>query len=179
MRRPLSLVLALCALLLPPQSSRAQVLRLDLSEMLERVDDVVAGEIVAQELLAHPDPSGEGTLWFTRITVDGRSLIDGREIVVDLHILGGMDAQGEGVWNSEAPMPEEVLPGGRVVVFYKWLDDMCAGLPGNFLYTMHGGLYRTVTGPAGPVVLGRGEGYPVRHNLRLDDLDQAVRTLTR
>lgn len=179
MRRLLSLGLCLFALALPADRGHAQIQSFDLAAMLARTDHVVAGEIVEHEVLSFPDPSGEGVNWFTRLTIDGRSLIDGRELSVDVHFLGGMTESGEGVWNSEAPLAEDVEQGGRVVAFYKWLDDMGGGVPGNFLYAMHGGLFRTVSGPQGPVVLGRGQGYAVRENLLLDDLDEAVRTLSR
>ena len=42
------------------------------------------------------------------------------------------------------------------------------------LYASHGGVYRTVDGPQGVVVLGRGEGYAVKNNTRLDHLEVAI-----
>jgi hypothetical protein len=39
----------------------------------------------------------------------------------------------------------------------------------------HGGLYRTVDGLSDSVVLGRGAGYAIERNVKLTDLDKAVR----
>jgi hypothetical protein len=64
-----------------------------------------------------------------------------------------------------------------VVAFYRWTDDMGGGVPANALVAAHGGLYRTVEGPRGAAVLGRGEGYAVRSNRYLTDLESTVRRL--
>ena len=47
------------------------------------------------------------------------------------------------------------------------------------MYAGHGGVYRTVKGRKGTVVLGRGEGYAVNKNITLTDLDAEVSRLTR
>ena len=54
---------------------------------------------------------------------------------------------------------------------------MGGGVWANGLYASHGGLYRTVQGPSGPVVLGRGTGYAIARNVKLADLSTAVRTI--
>ena len=96
-----------------------------------------------------------------------------------LQVPGGFLDETNGVWNSEAPRDDEVEIGQRVVVFYKWLDDMGGGVSGNALYAMHGGLFRTAVGPKGRVVLGRGQGYAIRQNATLDDVDSAVSSIRR
>jgi hypothetical protein len=47
----------------------------------------------------------------------------------------------------------------------------------NALVAAHGGLYRTVDGPQGPAVLGRGEGYAIAPTVRVEQLESAVRLL--
>jgi len=68
-----------------------------------------------------------------------------------------------------------VQVGRRVVAFYRWADDMGGGFAANALVAAHGGIYRTVDGPLGAAVLGRGEGYAISANRRVADLESAVR----
>jgi len=67
--------------------------------------------------------------------------------------------------------------GNRVVAFYRWSDQLGGGLSGNALMAAHGGLFRTVDGPHGTAVLGRGQGYAVSANVRLGDLESALGAL--
>ena len=81
------------------------------------------------------------------------------------------------MFNSEAPAADDVKLGKRVVAFYRWADDIGGGVPANALVAAHGGLYRTVEGPRGPAVLGRGEGYAISSNRYVSQLESAVRLL--
>ena len=51
------------------------------------------------------------------------------------------------------------------------------GVGANRLYASHGSFYRTVEGPQGLVVLGRGEGYAVNKNIQLSSLRSATRSI--
>ena len=165
-------MLALLAPLAP-----TQIERLDLEAMVSKTDNAVFGQIVERRVFSFDHPTAGPNLTFTALTVKGRSLADGRATTVEVIHAGGVDENGKGVWNSEAPRPEVTARGKNVVVFYKWIDNMGGDLAGNALYASHGGVYRTVEGPKGTVVLGRGEGYAVKNNQRLTSLESAVRTL--
>ena len=119
---------------------------------------------------------GEG-LYFTTITIQGKTLGDARPLTVDVTFHGGFVSETEGVFNSEAPSKDDVKVGRNVVAFYRWADDMGGGVAANALVAAHGGIYRVVEGARGSAVLGRGEGYAVARNTRVEQLESAVRTL--
>lgn len=158
------------------QEALAQIEHLDLQRMMRRCDDVVHGRIVARQTFFVDEPGGPG-LFFTTLTLEGFSLKDGVRIQVDVNLPGGFIDKQTGVHNSEAPGADDTALGSPVVVFYKWLDDMGGGVGGNVVYAAKGGLYRTVEGPIGPIALGRGEGFAVTNNTRVDLLKSAVRRL--
>jgi hypothetical protein len=54
---------------------------------------------------------------------------------------------------------------------------MGGDLAANALYAGHGGIYRTVKGRKGTIVLGRGEGYAIDKNTMLSDLDDEISSL--
>ncbi|MFT7669301.1 MAG: hypothetical protein ACI8X5_002001, partial [Planctomycetota bacterium] len=83
------------------------------------------------------------------------------------------------VWNSEAPSMDDIKIGNSVVVFHKWSDNMGGDLAGHSLFAAHGGLYRTVDGPSGKVVLGRGEGYAVSTNIKVEKLDSRITAIAK
>ena len=72
---------------------------------------------------------------------------------------------------------DDVKVGKNVVAFYAWIDDFGGGVPTNALVAAHGGLYRTVDGPRGAAVLGRGQGFAIEANMRLAQLEAAVRQI--
>ena len=158
-------------------TAQAQIERLTLDQMVARTDDAVFGEIVAKEVIRIDHPIDGPELYYTHLTLSGRSLATGEELSVVVTYAGGFIDDEHGVWNSEAPSEEETRLGTEVVAFYQWTDNMGGDLGANALYASHGGLYRTVNGRKGRVVLGRGEGYAVRNNERLIDLDARVSTL--
>jgi hypothetical protein len=157
----------------------AQIERLTLNRMVEVTDDAVYAEIVGKRVFRIDHPVDGPELYFTTLTLKGRSLQDSRDYTTEVTYPGGFISETEGVWNSEAPSEDDVKLGNRVVVFYGWLDNMGGDVSGNRLWASHGGLFRTVDGPEGPVVLGRGEGYAISANRKLTDLDTAVTTLAR
>jgi len=150
----------------------AKIKAYTLPEILTVADNVVYGEIVASNVYKTVDPEGHDD-YFTTLTVVGKTLSDGTTASVDVTFAGGFLNDEEGVWNSEAPMADDVKVGNRIVAFYDWSDLISQ----NGLIAAHGGLYRTVTGGNGPVVLGRGDGYAIRSNVSVQDLEDSVRRL--
>lgn len=158
----------------------AQIERLDLPKMVHKADGAVFGTIVDREVIRIDHPVDGPELYFTHLTIEGRSLITGDlETVVVTYYGGFIDAE-HGVYCSEAPSDDDVQLGNQVVAFYAWTDNMGGDLAANALYASHGGLFRTAKSPSGAtIVLGRGEGYAVSANIPLDELDQEIRRLAR
>lgn len=151
----------------------AQIKELSLTEIVTESDEAVFGEITRAHVFRVDDPLDGPELFYTTLTIQGVSLVDGAEITLDVTYHGGFVSPTEGVYNSEAPAADDVKLGNQVVAFSKW-SDMGAGVWANGLYAAHGGLYRTVEGPGGTMVLGRGQGYAIPKNLKLSDLSTAV-----
>ena len=158
-------------------ASLAQIKSFTLDEMIRTADQAVYGQIIGSRVFRVDSPSDGAELYYTEITLMGRTLADGQPTTVALTFRGGFLNANEGVYNSEAPAADDVAVGKRVVAFYRWADDMGGGVPANALVAAHGGLYRTVEGPQGPAVLGRGAGYAVPTNRYLSQLESAVRLL--
>jgi hypothetical protein len=156
--------------------ARASIERVDLRKMLQRTDGAVFAEIVGREVFFAPEPDGPG-LFFTRLTLAGRTLRDGYAIRVDVLHVGGVLDELHGAWSSEAPSADDTALGTRVIAFYSWVDDLGGGVAGNALFGSQGGLFRTLEGPLGPTVLGRGAGFAVAHNVSIAALTRAVETL--
>jgi hypothetical protein len=155
----------------------AQIKSFTLEEMVQTADQAVYGQIIASRVFRADSPVDGAEHFFTTITVQGRTLGDSQPTTVDVTFRGGFVSPTEGVYNSEAPAADDVKVGKRVVAFYKWTDDMGAGVPANALVAAHGGLYRTVEGPRGAAVLGRGEGYAISSNRYVEQLETSVRSL--
>lgn len=166
---------ALTALALAAGASAlgAQVRALTLSEMVEVADQGVFGQILSKRVTRLDALDGR-TLYYTSMTIEGRQLADGTPVRVEVAFPGGFINEEEGYWHSESPGADETRVGSEIIAFYKWTPGMGGALEANWLYANHGGLFRTVQGPSGHVVLGRGDGYAVAKNVRLTDLDQAV-----
>ena len=171
---------ALCSALVLGASSAvatAQIKSFSLEEMVQAADQAIYGQIIGSHAWRVDSPvDGEG-LYFTTITIQGRTLADGHAITVDVTFRGGFLSPTDGVFNSEAPAADDVKIGRKVVAFYRWSDDIGGGVGANMLMAAHGGLYRTVEGPRGPAVLGRGEGYAITTNRRVSQLESAVKLL--
>jgi hypothetical protein len=152
----------------------AQIERLNLDQMVAKTDDALIGKITKSEVIRIDHPVDGPELYYTHLTVEGRSLETGQEKTVVVTFPGGFIDDEHGVWNSEAPSADDIKIGNRVVSFYKWSDNMGGDLAGNALYASHGGLFRTVEGRKGTVVLGRGDGYAIPHNTQLSTLDAQI-----
>jgi hypothetical protein len=171
--------LGLCSLLVTGLglAPRAQIKALTLDEMVLTADQAVSGQIVSSRVFRVDSKQAGSELYYTTLTIQGAGLYDSRPLSVDVTFRGGFINATEGVFNSEAPAADDVKVGRHVVAFYRWSDDMGGSVPGNTLVAAHGGLYRVVEGPRGATVLGRGEGYAVRANLRVEQLRSGVRLL--
>ena len=171
--------LALTALFVAASAAvgAAQIERLTLGEMVAKTDNAVLAEITGRHVFVVDHPIDGPELYFTRLTLQGESLIDGKPITVDVVYPGGFVDDERGVHNSEAPSADDVKLGNTIVAFYKWSDNLGGDVRGNALYASHGGLFRTVDGPTGKVVLGRGEGYAVDSNKSVGALRASIQAV--
>ena len=169
--------LAIAAIFASPSSGPAQIKAYTLDEMVAESDGAIFGQIIGQRVFRVDHDVDGPELYFTTLTIEGTTLGDRAASTVDVTFAGGFINEEEGVFNSEAPIADDIKIGNRIVAFYAWQDDMGGEVAGNSLMAAHGGLYRTVTGPTRSVVLGRGDGYAVPFNIKVDDLDSAVRTI--
>ena len=154
----------------------AQILRLSLEEMVDTADSAILGTITNTEVFRVDDPIDGPELYFTTLTVEGRSLVDGPPATVQITFHGGFISETEGVYNSEAPAKDDILHGNEVVAFYQWQDNMGGSVAANALTAAHGGLYRVL---GGTFVLGRGEGYAIEHNIVAESLEASLGSLYR
>ena len=154
----------------------ASIERLNLRQMIGKADAGIVGEITAHEVIAVPlDRDGE-EMTFTRLMVKGHDLVSGKPVSVQFSYPGGVLPGRRGGYNSEAPSQDDVKVGNRVVAFYKWSDNMGGGYASNALYASHGGLFRTFKDKKDRVIVqGRGTGFAVSKNIRLQDLRSAAR----
>ncbi len=157
----------------------AQIERLDLARMLAKSDNSLIGTIVGKDVIRIDHPVDGPELYFTTLTVQGTSLKDGKALTVDITFPGGFIDNENGVYNSEAPSADDIKTGNRVVVFYKWSENMGGDLAANALYASHGGIYRTFDNRKDVVVQGRGEGYATSANVSLTQLKQDVQRLAK
>ena len=174
---PSRLVLAAGALLAACALGTAQIERLTLQQMVVKTDGAVAGEITKKEVIVIDHPVDGPELYYTHMTIAGRSLVDGEQTTVVVTFAGGFIDEEHGVWNSEAPSDEDTKLGNQVVAFWSHTTNMGGDLEANALHAAHGGLYRTVEGRKGKVVLGQGDGYAVDNNVALSALDTQITQL--
>ena len=169
-----SLVLALGA-----ANSSAQVKAMDLTEMVTVCDHAVYGQIVSKQVrrIDASEKTQGRDLYYTTLTIAGRSLEDGTAVQVDVSYPGGFVSEEEGYWHSESPGDDETKIGSHIVAFYKWMPAMGGAHTTNWLYANHGGIYQSVQGPKGALVLGRGPGYAVKKNLQVTDLEKSVQRI--
>ncbi len=178
MKKTLSVLLSGgAALAIAAVLGTAQIERLDLAQMVQKSDDGLIGTIVNRTVIRIDHPVDGPELYFTSLTIEGRSLSTNQPTVVDVWFGGGFINETEGVFNSEAPSMDDQRIGNQVVAFYAHEENMGGDLSGNGLVAWHGGLYRTFESRQGTIVQGRGNGYAVPTNVRLVDLDAQVKAL--
>lgn len=173
-----SVLLALAVSALAVLGTQAEIESLTLGSMLQKSDDTLLAEIVASEVIRIDHPVAGPELYYTHLTLEGHSLRSNQNERIVVTFAGGFINEDEGAWNSNAPSPDDVKIGNRVVAFYKHVENMGGDLEANALYAAHGGLFRTVDTPKGVVVMGRGTGYAIDTNVRLDELSKRIHTLS-
>jgi len=169
--------LSAAALVTAASVATAQIERLDLRQMVTKADDAVFGTITNKHVIRIEHSVDGPDLYYTILTIEGRSLRDDRNLTVDVAFNGGFIDNIHGVRNSEAPSDDDVQVGNRVVAFYKWVDNLGGGISTNTLYASHGGLYRTIEARKGTIVLGRGETYAIPSNVELPALRTQIRAI--
>lgn len=157
----------------------AQILRLDLSQMIARTTDTVRGKIAARHVIRIDHPVDGPELYFTTLTIEGRSLETGKPLTVDVSFAGGFVDEEHGSFNSEAPSADDTRVGNDVVCFFQKNANLGGGFACNEILTWHGGLYRTFERKGDTIVQGRGEGYAVPANVRLEELTKQIATLAK
>ena len=173
--------LSAAALVVAAGWSTAQIERLDLPSMVAKTDNCVYGTIVKSEVIRIDHKVDGPELYYTLLTIEGRSLQSNEEgtqnLTTTVIFPGGFVSKTEGVRNSEAPASDEIKVGNKVVAFYKYSPNMGGDLAGNALYASHGGLYTTFERNGKSFVQGRGDGYAIPTNQRLDDLSPQIASL--
>ncbi len=160
------------------QMLNAQIERLDLNQMVSRSDDAIVGKITARNVIRIDHVTDGPELYFSSLSIDGRSLETNAPRTVDVWFGGGFINDKDGVFNSEAPTMDDQKIGNEVVAFFKFEENMGGDLSGNALMTWHGGLYRMFESRGATFVQGRGDGYAIPTNLRLDALDAQVKAIS-
>jgi hypothetical protein len=167
----------------PARADRATLFRM----LTELKASAVHGEITGSDVVRLGDSLDGPEMYFTTLTIEGRSVGSGTPLTVEITFLGGLFDGNQGVYNLSAPAADDVRVGNRVVAFY---TGSCTGSgtgPGsaegnaggniatNALAGVPGSVCRTAEGPRGTVVLGRGKGSVISRNMAIDALDAAVR----
>ena len=174
MKRFILPLLGAAAIVAAGVTSQAQIERLDLPQMVQKTDDALFAEIISKEVIRIDHPTDGAELYFTHMTLEGTSLVTGETETVTVTFNGGFIDDSNGVWNSEAPSADDTKIGNKIVAFYKAIDNAGGDLACNYLYAGHGGLFRTVDSPKGTVIMGRGEGYAIQSNTRMEDMITAI-----
>lgn len=157
----------------------AQILRLDLKQMVEQTDGAVYGTIESSETIRIDHPIDGPELYYTTLTIAGINVRTGAPTTVNVSYSGGFINETEGVYNSEAPEADVVKVGAEVLAFHKWTDNMGGDFASNAIYAAHGGIYPTFKDTQGNVIVqGRGDGYAIRSNIHLSNLQNNVREFT-
>jgi len=158
----------------------ASIERLDLAAMMGKADNAVIGTITQRETIRIDHPVDGPELYYTSLTIEGRSLKDDQNVTVVVWFGGGFVDPRHGVHNSEAPSDDDQRIGNQVVAFYHWEENMGGDHAGNALVAWHGGLYRTFASRNGKtIVQGRGDGYAIPTNVELGVLASEVKALVK
>ena len=149
----------------------AAVKAFSLQEMAKTAEGCVAGRITAREgfLLQTKEL---GTLYMTRLTIQGRDLFTGAPATVEVCYFGGT-VKGVTIRCSTQPPDRETAPGTRVVAFHRF--EKTFGI--RMLVAQFGGIYRIERGAKGDVVLGKGAGMAVARNMLLSELEAALKAV--
>ncbi len=158
----------------------ASIRRLDLASMMQLSDNAVLGTITQRETIRIDHPVDGPELYYTSLTIEGRSLKDDQNVTVVVWFGGGFVDPQHGVHNSEAPSDDDQKIGNKIVAFYHWEENMGGDHAGNALVAWHGGLYRTFASRNGKtIVQGRGDGYAIPTNVEAGDLTAQVKAFVK
>ena len=146
----------------------ASIKAMDLEETLEIHSDVLHGTIVSKDTLVLDHPEAGSV--YTRLTIEGTSVITGEELTTTAVFMGSHDPKDR-FNHSEMPELKDVRLGNEVVVF-TFADERLEGR--NLIYNL-GGVFRVERGFGEPVVIGKGEGFAFEANARLDEVTRSVR----
>ncbi len=171
---PSSVLIGAASVALVGALGMAQIVRLDLNQMVAQTDGAIYGTIVEKEVIRIDHPIDGPELYYTTLFIEGRLLGSTQTTTVGVTFAGGFIDDVQGVWNSEAPTADETRLGNRVLAFYKWSDNMGGDLAANALYAAHGGLYTTLQAGGETIVQGRGDGYAIRQNATIINLEERV-----
>jgi hypothetical protein len=171
---PLALLAVAAALVGVSALGKAMIERLDLAQMVAKTDNAVFGTITARNVVRIDHPIDGPELYFTTLTIEGRSLENNQPVTVDVSHMGGWIDETHGSFNSEAPSADDTKVGNKVVCFYKHVENMGGDFAGNVIYTWHGGIYRTFERKNDTIVQGRGDGYAISNNVMLSDLQAQI-----
>ena len=166
MKRTLQMLGATLACAVAATFVQGSIRTLTLDQMMANVDNAVVGQIVDRHVFRADHPV-DGTMYFTTITVDGTSLIDGQPLRVPVTYLGGWIDENEGTSTSVTPDPNTVALGKRVVAFYAQTDNMGYGVAANQLVASHGGVFQVVQRRAKLLTLGKGQGFAIDKNIEV------------
>lgn len=176
---PLSLLAGALAFATVATLGAASILRLDLTQTVARTDNTVFGKITARHVVRIDHPVDGAELYFTIVTIEGRSLETGKPITVDVSHMGGSIDEEHGSFNSEAPTADDTKVGNQVVCFYEHTSNLGGDFACNEIVGWHGGIYRTFERKGDVIVQGRGEGYPIPANVKLADLSTQILALAK
>ena len=152
----------------------AQILRVNLTEIVAKTNDAVLGTIVKKHVVRIDHPIDGPELYFTTLSIEGVSLETSKPVTVDVSFMGGFVDPEHGSFNSEAPSADDVKLGNKVVCFYRYNENMGGDFSGNEIFAWHGGIYRTFERAGNVVVQGRGDGYAIPANVTLADLKSQI-----
>jgi hypothetical protein len=168
-RGAIALVLAAMASI-----ATAQIVRLNLTKIVDQTSDAVLGTIVKKHVVRIDHPIDGPELYFTTLSIEGVSLETSKPVTVDVSFMGGFIDAEHGSFNSEAPSADDVKLGNKVVCFYRYNENMGGDFSGNEIFAWHGGIYRTFERGGNVVVQGRGDGYAIPSNVALSDLKEQI-----
>ena len=152
----------------------AQILRVNLTEIVQKTDDVVLGKIVKKNVVRIDHPVDGPEIYFTTLSIEGTSLETKKPVTVDVSFMGGFIDAEHGSFNSEAPSADDTKLGNRVVCFYRYSENMGGDFSGFEIFGWHGGIYRTFERGGKVFVQGRGEAYAIPSNIELVELTKQI-----
>jgi len=155
----------------------AQILKVDLGQMVASTDGAIFGTITNKETIRIDHPVDGPELYYTTLTIKGKDLASNQPTEISVSFPGGFIDAEHGVFNSEAPADDVIAIGKQVVAFHKWSDNMGGDFASNALFASHGGVYSTFKNKGNVIVQGRGDGYAITTNTHLTRLQGNIQQI--